>query len=223
MKRNLICVHHGNAYDENYVKYLWAGVRRNTLVDFDFYVFTNDTDKYPQNYGWKFIKLPIWPDVINLKPWWYKMEIFNSQHQLEGSNLYIDIDTVVVGDVECFWNWKVEQFRICHDFNRAFHKNIQLSNSSVMGWHGSSMDWLYKKFSQTKQYYINKYRGDQDLIHAETKNGKQTWWPREWAMSWKWEIAKGKKNYNLDPDTKIMVFHGSPNPHEVEQVKEFWH
>ena len=84
------------------------------------------------------------------------------------------------------------------------------------------------------QQVVHKYRGDQDFIHAETVNGKHQWWPEQWTMSWKWEVKHGGKTdparpyrnltepYTILPDTRIVVCHGKPDPHEIPELAHFW-
>lgn len=229
---NLICVHSGTAYGPEYVLNLWRGARRNSQRGFEFHVFTDNVKQHPQDLGWHFVKLPDWSQINGFKPWWYKLEIFNYQHQLEGNNLYVDLDVVVINNIDCFWDYS-DQFCICQDFNRAFSKNISSCNSSVMSWRNNSMSHLYSKFAENMQFTVHKYRGDQDYIHDETKNS-QTWWPTQWAMSWKWEILHGgqihphgayrsPEPYIIPDDIRLIVCHGKPNPHEIKELLPFWH
>jgi hypothetical protein len=233
MTNNLIVVHHGSAYGPEYVLNLWQASRRNSRTGFEFYVFTDNVKQHPQHLGWHFVKLPDYSSVNGFKPWWYKLEIFNSLNNIKGNNLYFDLDIVVVNNIDDFWDWQPTEFRICHDFNRAFNKHISYSNSSIMAWKDSGLSWIYEKFISNMQYTVRKYRGDQDYIHTELKD-QLVWWPTEWAMSWKWEIKGGgmihprgeyKTNqlYVIPDKTKIIVCHGQPNPHEIIELRSFWH
>ena len=231
MRHNLIVVHSGTAYGAEYVLNLWHSARRHCRRNFNFYVFTDNVAQHPQDLGWNFIKLPNWQHINGFKPWWYKLEIFNYQHQLEGKNLYIDLDVIVVNNIDCFWDY-ADEFCICQDFNRAFNKNIQYCNSSVMGWNSNSMSFLYTKFASDMQKIVHQYRGDQDYIHVETA-ATQKWWPTEWAMSWKWEILHGGQlqpqgkyrsiePYIIPDNARLIVCHGRPNPHEIPELQSFW-
>lgn len=230
---NLICVHHGNVYGPEYVLNLWKSANQHSTKDFNFYVFTDNIKQHPQDLGWNFIKLPDYSNKEKFNPWWYKLEIFNDSNGIFGNNLYMDLDVVIVGTIDNFWNWEPADFRICHDFNRAFNRNINQSNSSVMAWKDSSLDWLYTEFTENIENIIKRFRGDQDLIHDKMKNNLR-WWPPEWAMSWKWEIKNGGKlsphgayrsdaAYIIPDSTKIIVCHGNPNPHEISEIQCFWH
>lgn len=232
MPTNLICVHHGTEYGPEYVINLWKSARRNSRTGFNFYVFTDCVKQHPQDLGWNFIKLPDYSNINGFKPWWYKMEIFNKENGIVGDNLYFDLDVVVVNNIDNFWKYKSTEFRICHDFNRKFSKHVAYSNSSVMAWQDSSLDWLFKKFTAKMQDIVRKYRGDQDFIHAELKH-ELNWWPTEWAMSWKWEIKGGgitaphgkyctTHSYVIPVDTRLLVCHGKPNPHEIPELHHYW-
>ena len=233
MTNNLIVVHHGTVYGPEYVLNLWQSARQHSRTGFNFYVFTDNIKQHPQDLGWNFIKLPNYGNIDGFKPWWYKLELFNSANAVQGNNLYFDLDIIIINNIDDFWNWQPNEFRICQDFNRAFSKNTSYSNSSVMAWQDNSLDWLYRKFTQNMQHTVHKHRGDQDFIHAETKNIIK-WWPREWAMSWKWEIKGGgmlrpRGEYRTDhpyiipENTRLIVCHGSPNPHEITELQAFWH
>lgn len=232
MKNNLICVQSGGQYSQQYVMNLYKGARAFSQHNFDFYVFTDNIKQHPQDLGWKFIPLPNWSWLNGFNPWWYKLEIFNPQHNIQGNNLYVDLDVVICNDIDPFWKFINGNFCILQDFNRAFNPRIGYCNSSIMGWQNNTAQDLYFKFAESMQEQIKAHRGDQDFIQAELK--KKTIWPVEWAMSWKWEVKHGGKThpykeykmpkvpYILSPHTKIIVCHGKPNPHEIPELSHIW-
>lgn len=226
---NLVCVCVGDAYSTEYVENLYAGARQYTTVDFDFWVFTDNVDQFSKKPNWHFVELEKYDFFV--RGWWYKLEIFNQAVLPIGNNLYIDLDCVVVNDLADFWNFNHNTLGICHDFNRQFSRNINLSNSSVMTWQNSSMHWLYNYYKQNQQSIVKKFRGDQDLIHAEVEN--KCWFPKDWAMSWRWEIQDGGLespggNYkapgqcDIPGDTKLVVCHGKPKPHDIDKLTIYW-
>jgi len=101
---------------------------------------------------------------------------------------------------------------------------------------------LAETISQPKpKKVINKFRGDQDYMTARYPGGPI--WPRDWVMSYKWEIGlePGEKKrsphdlfvkqpytdrkHGLPEDCAVAVFHGKPNPAEVQHdplVLENW-
>lgn len=225
---NLIVVKWGTLYGPEHVINLYEGAKRYTTVPFNFYVFTDNTEGLPKNKNWHFVKLPNFNTAAN-RGWWYKMELFNQQHNLQGKNLYIDLDAIIINDLKIFWDLILtDGLYICRDFNRQFLSSYQMCNSSVLGWRNSSFDYLYRKFINNSKENMNKYRGDQDFIHAHATS--RIFWPDNAAMSWKWECWRGGKTSSnsykheirqtvIQQETKILVFHGKPKPEHCEDEK----
>lgn len=231
-KYNLIVVKWGNKYSPQYVINLYNSVKSKCSLDFQFIVFTDNTEGLPKNLGWQFVKLPDW-GFTSEKAWWYKLEIFSKHNSISGNNLYIDLDVVIIGDIAPFWKFESTKFRICRDFNRAFIRNYKNCNSSVMAWQDTSMNNLWIEFAKDIKGITKRHRGDQDFINSQIKDS--IFWPDEWAISWKWEAWRGGKvtstQYRKEElktiiprDTKILVFHGKPNPDECEDpmIKKLW-
>lgn len=229
MQRNLICVKWGDAYGPEYVFNLYCGMKRHMQKNFALHVFTDDDKYIPRVPGLFIHRLPAW-QVPNKRGWWFKMEIFNAAHNLKGRNLYVDLDVIVTGDCKEMWNFANPEFVICQDFNRAFIPDFKGINSSVMAWTDSDMDWLYKDFQLARDENMRRFRGDQDFIGDRVKKLKM--WPREWAMSYRWEIWRGghkdgrSSQYHsevsesiIPPECKMVIFHGIPKPKEITEKK----
>ena len=224
--RNLVCVHWGEAYTPDYVLNLYKGAQRWTRKPFTFHVYTDNAKQHPQNLGWVFHHLPNLE--LDAPGWWYKMYIFN---ELNGTNLYIDLDTVIINNLDKFWDHQPGDFLICQDFNRKFVKHFHHVNSSVMRWEDDQLARVYNEFVADPHKLAKQYRGDQDVIDHLIKD--RVYWPHDWAMSWRWELyrggidkpgaePKGERDIIARPDTSIMVFHGSPKPHEVDIARKIW-
>ena len=121
--------------------------------NFAFHVFTDDDTHLLRVPGLFVHRLPVWKVPAN-RGWWYKMEIFNAAHKLQGRNLYVDLDVIVTGDCKEMWNFNTPNFIICQDFNRAFIPNYKGLNSSIMAWSDSDMHALYEKFYKNKEQEI---------------------------------------------------------------------
>lgn len=227
-KYNLIVVKWGKLYNAEHVINLYEGAKRYTSVPFNFYVFTDDTTGLPKDKDWNFIKLPEL-NVPKDRGWWYKMEVFNQQYNLEGKNLYIDLDVIIIKDLKIFWELILtNSLHICRDFNRQFLPSYQACNSSIMGWHNNDFNSLYRRFALAPKENMNKFRGDQDFIQASPIT--RMFWPDDLATSWKWECWRrgkiGSKNYRseklqtfIKQDTRILVFHGNPKPEQCEDPR----
>jgi|SaaInlV_100m_DNA_2_1039680.scaffolds.fasta_scaffold25361_3 hypothetical protein len=222
---NVACVWIPPKYNISYVEILYNSVKRNSEKPFNFYCLTT----HPQDITNPNI-IPISLEVdpmfeSDTKKWWYKCNLFN-KHNWEGQVLYLDLDTVVTGSLDKFFEWETDQFRICQDFNRHGIADYSISNSSVIGFQANAYTNIYNDFQEEKTENIRRHKGDQDWLSRVFPEDTKKWWPKEWAMSYKWEVLNGglkrmgTTEYKSDrtvlhDDTSILVFHGKPNPSDV--------
>ena len=111
-----------------------------------------------------------------------------------------------------------------------FNPSSGLFNSSIMRFNNQYHSIIWKEYLKRKTEF-NHAHGDQDIISAIIKSHKDTIaFPDSWTQSYKWLNRKGeryhidKMTYEQDPNAKVCVFHGNPNPDESPQewVKELW-
>ena len=221
---NVCCVYYGNKYKTEYVQKLYNMVKRNLTVPHKFICFTD----------WK----QLWRQVkgdIEFKPfprhdmegWWNKLQLFHPD-LLEGVNLYMDLDVVIVDNIDCFiTHSKDEEFSIIRDFGQP----DTTFNSSVMKWNNSTATkMIWEPYFKDRPKW-RKMQGDQNVV-TDLVSGKDILkpFPDEWTQSYKWldrtrtRFSKSKWTFELSDTSKIAVFHGKPNPHESEQdwVKKHW-
>ena len=228
--KEIVVVCAGEKFNPNlHVRQIYENLHR-YCTDFRLTVFADQDIPLP---GVRTIPLPDWNLHGPRQLWWYKINIFGP-HTWTGPVLYMDLDTVIIGNIDKFWDYETDKFCICQDFNRQFIKNYPISNSSIMRFNANKYQDIYNKFVENPQKHIRQYRGDQDYITAYFKERDDSaWWPKEWAMSYKWEIQHGgcrvgglDVKYPDDyyqPDHKhivpdecsIVVFHGKPDPYDT--------
>lgn len=230
--KQIICVHMGDRYSDEYLHKLLAGVRRHGSADWKFTVISDRRSYTVDDIRFRTVSPHPIEGCSSARMWWYKMQAFRPDIAAE-ENLLIDIDVVITGDLNKLWDYEIDQFVICQDFNRQWVPNYPLSNSSVVRFTKKHAETIYAHWQSDPRQHMREFRGDQDYMDAHIKNMKN--WPRNWIMSWKWEVYKGGQvnshdvRYKseitvLDPDTSMLVFHGKPDPHEVddEAVSNIW-
>ena len=230
----LVCA--GAKFDPSiHVRQIYQNLQQH-CTDFRLTVFT-DKGRGLNLPGVRLIQLPDW----NLAPrqlWWYKLYI-HAQHEWSGPVLYMDLDTIIIDNIDKFWYYQQGDFCICQDFNRQFIKDYAVSNSSIMRFDPGTTYDMYENFASNIEKHLRQFRGDQDYVTDWFKNrpGK-TWWPREWAMSYKWEIKHGgsriggldvkypddyyyPEHEEVIPETcSIVVFRGKPDPYDTDFGKK---
>jgi hypothetical protein len=229
---HIICVHVGDRYSSEYVEKLYRGLKRHSSQPFIFTVL-HDGKTYEGSDQMRLIAVEHYPFLHRNNLWWYKMQAFRNDVVLSESNMLIDIDTVIVGDIDKLWDYQPDKFVIIQDFNRQFNPAYGRSNSSVIKFTDSIANDIDQKWREDPLHWARKYRGDQDWFDGELRDMVR--WPAPWIRSWKWEVYKGgqlhthKQEYKredtvLDLQCSILAFHGKPDPHEVDHdiIKQHW-
>jgi len=229
------CLIHSTGYDWTYVERLYSMLQRNLNREVLFHVYTEESRPVPDHMQ-KHV-LQEWPGQWGArKSWWYKLQLFNSDYY-QGPLLYFDLDTVIVGNLDWITELPTRFLWAPKDYRYLWRPSHQGINSSVMWWDTTRYDWLYRDFDTRNLAQIMRhYNGDQDYISATVPaNNIRHFLPMS-AMSWRWQIKDGGMNFktrayqtpgtgtHLDSRTSILVFHGSPKPHEVDDpvIKNFW-
>lgn len=233
MKHNIICVHVGDKYSNDYVEKLYRGCMRNSTEEFTFTILHDGKNYQLNERNVKYIAVEPMSFLSPHNLWWYKMQAFRDDVATAEQNLLLDLDIVIVNDIDKFWKYKPSEFVIIQDFNRHWFPNYSRSNSSIVKFTPNIAKDIFNDYFINSIQYARKFRGDQDYLDEYVKD--KVWWPKKWAMSWKWEVYNGgmvesnsTKYYNsitsIDEDTSVLVFHGKPDPHDVKEnvLKLHW-
>lgn len=228
------CVIHGTGYSWDYVERLYNMLSRQITAGIRFHVYTEHDRSVPPH----MIKhcLDDWPGVKGpKKSWWYKMQLFNPAH-FAGNLLYLDLDVVIVNSLDWVLDYNPEYFWTLRDFRHLQHPCSKM-NSSVMWWNVSNFSWVWDRFNnEDRAHNIKRYQGDQDYIDAVLTQQHKKFWPETHFQSWRWQCQEGGYDFarrrhrapgapaQHDPNASVLVFHGQPKPHQVNDliVKAHW-
>lgn len=228
------CVIHDTLYSWEYVDKLHRGLQRNLSIPVRMHVYTEDHRSVPDTMVKHVLKE--WPGVNGPKrSWWYKLQLFNTE-EFSGDLLYFDLDTVITGNLDWIWQLPTEYFWAPRDFQYLHRKNLTKINSSIMWVNNKRWQHLYNDLDVTRLKTIGKHYGDQDYIYENIPHHCIRYLDAHRINSWRWQahdggwdfIGKKPKNpgegTKLDKDVSVLVFHGSPKPHEVYDavVRKLW-
>ena len=218
---NFACVCYGEKYSTEYVQKLYNMVQRNTTLEHNFFIFTDNIEMEIDGH----VNIRTFPETLN--GWWNKMQLFRPD-TLDGDTLYMDLDVVITGNIDCFFNYEPEaDFIGMNDFN----PDTKIFNSSVFKFKPEAMkSKLWQPFTDDRTKWL-RYSGDQNVIsdliigHPGTKS-----FPDSWTQSYKWydrkgrRYHKGKWTFEHNGESLVTVFHGEPNPHQsdMDWVKKAW-
>lgn len=236
---NIACVKAGRQYSDDYVMKLYNSVKRNLTVPFHFYLFSDNDFNLQENMSVnRLTPFPSGMPKAN-KLWWYKLYMFDKKWDWKYPHtLYFDLDTVIINSIDHFVDYHPDKFCILQDFNRHHLPSFdRWFNSSIMKWPVNQYHEIYDEWFENYMVVCRQNQGDQNYITKHVK-GKHIWWPRTWAMSYKWELLDGgvkragmpleykrpDTGLTIPDDCSVIVFHGKPNPCEVEDsiILQHW-
>lgn len=216
MNRTIVCLKHGDKYSVEYVNILYNMVKRHSTVDFDFVCITEN----PIGLSQGIIHVPL--PSYRLHGWWFKPWIFSREFPITGTILFMDLDIVINDNIDALWDYHPEQFCIIKDFSLL---NPRI-NSSVFRFEAGRYTHVWENLINDYTQLSN-YHGDQDWIYDQVPD--YVLWEPSWIVSYKWQVRSrddlertdgGQRfktiNDTLTSDAKILVFHGDPKPHLVQ-------
>ena len=197
------CVKVNDKYGPEYVNILHAMVKRNLSIPHKFVCITDDTTGINPEIETK--------EALFSDGWWTKLSLFAPKcYDFRGKVLYFDLDVVIVANIKKLATYDAE-FAICRDWMCSTY------NSSVMLFEADSQTQIWERFNADREAGKKSVRdGDQGFIAAHSTPRV---FPERWISSYKVH-CKGV----ADPISPVVLFHGRPNPCEVQDgwVKEHW-
>jgi len=234
----VFCIKSGTKYSADYANRLRRMVARNLTLPHSFHCFTDD----PSGLDAEISAHPLTPPDPGTC--WNKLRIFERNIAAAGTLLlYLDLDVVVTASLDDLVCWRAEEdFLGQPDWNRPFFPQF---NSSVMRLEAGAHPEVAESFrisadngklrrreewdattkGHNKVVYWRGWRrfgGDQEWISAALRpkrSVRSRAFPSGWIVSYKRHGRHG-----LPASARVVVFHGSPKPHEVrdDYVIEHW-
>ena len=225
---DIACLIHGNYYAWDYVDILYQNIRNNLSCPIRFHVWTEKDRTVPPH----MIKHALIEQYMDgpKKAWWYKTQLFNVK-EYAGPMIYFDLDLMIIGDLNWMRKLPMEQFHAVRDFKCLWRKHRQAINSSIMAFDNRNFEHIWPKFRDNKDRLMHMYHGDQDYLNAEIIEHRR-YLPENKIESYRWQVLHGGMDFRtrtypqqqdidvkIGDDTAIIVFHGDPKPHEVNNSK----
>lgn len=221
---NVICLKHGSKYGVEYVNVLYNMISRHLTLPYRFVCFTDN----PKNLNEK-IDIRILPRIDNIQGWWWKPYIFrkgNFDHR--DINLFFDLDMVIINNINHFIDYKPGKFVGLEDVGRVWGNRPPKLGSAVLRWQGDEYHKIWEGI-ELDPTTTRRFHGDQDYIWSICRYEIE-FFPSDWIKSYKWEVRNQSElvrhsggftfrnisNPVVSESTSVLAFHGTPNPHEVQ-------
>ncbi len=214
----------GNRYGPDYVNRLFFMVQRHmegTLgEDYRFICITDDP-------GWiscgvECFPLPPLnddlPDHLKSTPWLKLLVWDDPLFDLEGDALFLDLDLVITGNLNDFFEYKPGKYCVIHNWTEP---NKTTGNTSVFRFPVGKYPEILRDFKKDMMGKFSQHRIEQRYISTVIEPlGEQVFWPKSWCRSFKEELVpswpmRWFKPPELPIDARIVVFHGKPDPDEA--------
>jgi len=204
----------GTLFPVDYVNRLFRAVKRHTTRPTRFIAFVDDKsglDEGIEACEIPFIRLPA--TGLGGSPW-RKLALWSRDIGVDGEILYLDLDVVVVGDLDAFFDFEQGKLAIIRDWSRRLS-----GNSSVMRFPAGAAPHLVDDFEADPLGKRRRYSNEQAYLTHESRL-PIAFWPAGWCPSFKVDLlprfpANWWRVAALPEDARIVVFTGNPRPHEA--------
>jgi hypothetical protein len=209
----------GDKFTNEYVLNLHASIRRHCTKDIPFYCITDDPFHRDL---WPVMTIPL---VENgLQGWWNKMVLFDKQYDLPSRIMWIDLDTVIIGNIDFLLDYN-GSLMMLRDF---YHEKSFASGLMIID-RPAYAGWVWYEFEKNQDKYLSM-GGDQNALEAIFQAEKirpdtfQARWPGK-VISYKAHCCEGDFFKGIPEGARIVCFHGRPMPHEIkdkEWMRTHW-
>lgn len=221
MTVNVTTIKWGTKYPPHYVNRLYGGVSRNLARDFRFVCFTDDAEGIRPEveiYPLPPVNLEATGGFRNGK----KQGLFQSGiGDFEGPCLYFDLDVIVVGSIDCLFDYLPGKLCICKEWlapNQILLHKLKNKpvggNSSVFRFEANSLQFIIDRMDEQPDL-PRKFQMEQrwfTFVAGDLMN----WWPTKWVKSFKHRRPVYPLSFLFPPrlpkDCRVMVFNGPLQP-----------
>lgn len=198
---NVACVKWGDKFNADYVNKLYAGVKRNTTLPFNFYCFTEN----PEGLHPKIIPVELkHPEVPG---WWQKLYLFSDDlpdNAPKGRMLFIDLDTLIVGNIDHYIKQN-EGFVVLQDL-WARKDNV---GSAIMSFEVGKHTHIWDTFIKDPDAAIKSLHPHGDQKWVQRQQPQRLYWQNMYPnqiVSFKSHCRNG-----VPSAAKIICYHGKPS------------
>ena len=224
---NILTLKWGERYGPVFVNRLYRAVRRHLTRRFRFLCLTDDASGLlPEIEPHPLPPLDL-PERFT-RTTWLKLGLFaDGLADMEGDCLFLDLDLLIVGGIDCFFDHMPGKRCIIHNWklpHQVFKKRPDVGNSSVFRWHANTTQFVVDGFQRERDRILQQYGMISPQRYLTVGIGERYWWPEDWVRSFKrHSVPAFPLNLvtapKLPADTRILVFHGRPDP---DQALDGW-
>lgn len=209
----------GTMYGPEYVNIMYSMLARNITGEFQLYCFTDDDRGLRSEV--KVLPLPKLdceiPEDVPGK--WPKIALWGKELcGLEGTALFIDLDSVIVDNIDCYFeHGDAGKVYTARNWVRLFGRHAQ---TSVFRFPIGGNAYMLEDLRADSEVISRKYKFEQNYVTEHLKGGVE-FWPEKWTRHFRQCMGIWPKRYirapRLPPGAKIVTFPGSPKPPDAAE------
>jgi len=216
--KQFVCMKWGSLYGAEYVNRLYAMVRANSFGEIRFVCMTDNVDGIRDE-----VELMPCPDIAlpssHINRPWRKVSLFGDSARLfglAGDWLFLDLDLVVTGNLDDFFEYKPEEpFVVMVNWTQP---GSGIGNTSCYRFRVGSATELLANLEHDPMPLIKKYTNSQTYISKNIR--RKAFWPDDWCALFKVHcLPPWPRRFWMEPTipqgAHIVAFPGNPNPHEA--------
>ena len=212
-KITVICLKWGDRYGFEYVNRLYSMVRRNTKRDLRFVCITDDPSGISGEVEIRPMPEFDLPEIFRFKGFRRMFLFKETLYDLTGDVLHLDLDLIVTGSIDDFWDYAPEEPFIVSENWTQPGKGI--GNMSVFRYRVGALTKIWDCFSADPLGMLETYVNSQTFCSRTLGTFKM--YPIEWCIGFKHSlIPKWPLNFLFTPklppkNVKIVAFTGKPD------------
>ncbi len=220
----VLCMKWGKAYSADYVNILYRAVSANLEQPFRFICLTDDDNGLDRS-----IEAYPLPDMglttERLKNGgWQKLCMFApTLYQIEGRVLFLDLDIVIVGALDVFFD-NSSPLTMIREWPKFWHRVLMRQdqaggNSSVLAFDIGTQTQIYHAFMADSAAAFANFRNEQRFLAAHAQG--LIYWSKGLCLSFKADLMHFpplnflRRPRALPSNARIVAFHGWPLPQDV--------
>ena len=213
----------GTLYGPRYANRLQKAVSRHLTLPHQFHCFTDDSSGLsPEIKTHPLPDLEGLPDRLNPSTW-LKLTLFadNLAEGLTGPSLFLDLDLLVTGNIDCFFSYEPDKIAIIHNWltpwKTILRRRPEIGNSSVFRFNSGATQHVLDQYHSEREYALANFHPPQTyLTHCIRE--RMVFWPEDWVRSFKRHCRPlFPFNHFVAPrfpkEARMIAFHGKPDPH----------
>ena len=214
--RVVFCMKWGALYAPDYVNVLYRATCLHLRKPFRFVCLTDDaTGLLPEIETFPIPDIGLSPNHYQAGAW-PKLGIFQRDlYGLTGRGLFIDLDTVITGPLDPFFDESGDLITIgLHQWYPG-QKEDEVG-TGIFAFDIGESAHLLEIFQANINQHVDRYVIEQAFVQGE--HGDVTYWPEGWVISFKRHLRQPlgldrlKGPNRPGADAKVLAFHGRPRP-----------